>query len=153
MTTRSRHGLHAVRDGDAPRVDVTDPAPRDHGSVRVDLQSVVLAVAGRLTADTAGRLRMFLSMFTVDGGPRELVLDLSDVSAVDGDGMAPIAEAAEVLGLRGASLRLTSVSTAVAHVLDTHGDLALLTGRPSLVPGGRGTGPGDDDPGPWSGLR
>jgi anti-anti-sigma factor len=152
MTGRSRHGLHLVRDGGAASGEPAGPEPGDHEAATVHVQSVVLAVAGRLTADTAGRLRMFLSVFTVDGGPRELVLDLSDVTAVDCDGMAPIVEAAEVLGLRAASLRLTSVPAAVAHVLDMRGDRTLVTDRPSLVPGGRGARR-DDDPGPWSGLR
>lgn len=149
MTGRTGRGLHVVRDGGAP----PDPEPGAPASASVQLQSVVLAVAGMLTADTAGRLRMFLSVFTVDGGPRELVLDLSAVSAVDGDGMAPIVEAAELLSLRAASLRLASVSPEVARFLATRGDRTLVPDRPSLVPGGSGTRPGDDHPGPWSGLR
>jgi anti-anti-sigma factor len=141
MTGRSRHGLHLVRDGGAASGEPAGPEPGDHEAATVHVQSVVLAVAGRLTADTAGRLRMFLSVFTVDGGPRELVLDLSDVSAVDRDGVAPIVEAAELLSLRAASLRLTSVPAAVAHFLDTRGDRTLVTDRPSLVPDGRGGPP------------
>jgi anti-anti-sigma regulatory factor len=90
---------------------------------------VVLAIAGTLNADTAGRLRMFLSMFTVDGGPRELLLDLSDVVAADEDGMAPIFEADELLLPRRASLRLTAVSAAVTHFLDdVRCDRTLATG-------------------------
>ena len=141
MTGRSRHGLHVVRDGGTPYGEPAAPEHGDHEAAGIHLQSVVLAVAGRLTADTADRLRMFLSVFIVDGGPRELVLDLSDVSAVDRDGMAPIVQAAEVLSLRAASLQLTSVPAAVAHVLDTRGGRTLVTERPSLVPGGRGGPP------------
>jgi anti-anti-sigma factor len=126
MTGRERHGLHVVRDGDAPSGEPPGAEPGDRASTSVHLQSVVLAVAGTLTTDTAGRLRMFLSMFTVDGGPRELVLDLADVSAVDGEGMAPIVEAAELLSLRSASLRLASVSAAVANLLATRGDRTLI---------------------------
>ncbi|MGK5115588.1 STAS domain-containing protein [Geodermatophilus sp. CPCC 205506] len=80
-------------------------------------RTVVLGVGGRLDADTAGRLRLFLSMFTVDGGPAELVLDLSGVRAVDEDGMEPIHEADEVMRLRQATLRLADPSSAVAHFL------------------------------------
>ncbi len=156
MTGRSRHGMHVVKVGAAPVAGpVTADPPRrgKRASVSLHLSTVVLAVAGRLTADTAGRLRMFLSMFTVDGGPQELVLDLLDVSAVDGDGMAPILEAAEALNLRAASLRLTSASPEVAQFLDTRGYRTLVPDRPSLVPGGSGARPGDDDPGLWPGLR
>lgn len=152
MSGRSRHGLYAVRNGGAPSGEPARTRRGSHQSTSVHLRSVMLAVAGVLTADTAGRLRMFLSVFTVDGGPEELVLDLSDVSAVDGDGMAPIVEAADLLSLRAASLRLTSVSAPVAHFLDTRRDRRLVTDRPSLVPGGHGN-PDHDDPGPWSGPR
>src|SRR6476646_8418657 len=109
MAGRPRHGLHLVGDGGAASEKPPGPEPGhlEHASVR--LQSVVLAVAGRLNADTAGRLRMFLSMFTVEGGPRELVLDLSGVSSVDFEGMAPIEEADDLLSLRAASLRLVCV--------------------------------------------
>src|SRR5689334_19603493 len=117
MTGRSRHGLHVVRDNVASMASHL-PIPDQRGSVSLHLQSVVLAVAGRLNATTAGRLRMFLAMFTVDGGPRELVLDLSDVSSVDDDGMAPIFEAEEVLSLRSATLRLVCMSAPVARFLD-----------------------------------
>lgn len=131
MSGRSRHGLYAVRNGGAPSGEPARTRRGSHQSTSVHLRSVMLAVAGVLTADTAGRLRMFLSVFTVDGGPMELVLDLSDVSDVDADGMAPIFEAADVLSLRTASLRLTSLSLAVAHFLDgARHDRTLVTDRP-----------------------
>lgn len=131
MIGRSRHGLHVVRDGEAPIAEPMPPGPVERRSVSLHLSSVALAVAGRLDANTAARLRMFLSVFTVDGGPMELVLDLSDVSDVDADGMAPIFEAADVLSLRTASLRLTSLSLAVAHFLDgARHDRTLVTDRP-----------------------
>jgi anti-anti-sigma regulatory factor len=134
MSGRSRHGLHVVRDGDAPAAAPTTPVLTDPGGcpyISLHQESVRLAVGGRLDADTAGRLRMFLTMFTISGGPRELVLDLSEVFAVDGDGMAPIFEADEAMGLRLASLRLDSVSAAVAHFLDDiRCDRTLPTGPP-----------------------
>lgn len=151
MTGRSRHGLHLVRDGEDPIAEPMPPGPPgsvERRSVSLHLSSVALAVAGRLDANTAARLRMFLSVFTVDGGPMELVLDLSDISVVDADGMAPIFEAAEVLSLRTASLRLTSLSLAVAHFLDgARHDRTLVTDRPPDVPGGLRTGRDCDDPG------
>jgi hypothetical protein len=69
-------------------------------------------------------------MVTPEGGPREVLLDLSDVVAVDEEGMAPVFEADELLGLRRASLRLTSVSAAaVTHFLDdVRCDRTLATG-------------------------
>jgi hypothetical protein len=73
MTGRSRHGLHVVRDGVAPTAEPlppVDPTARSRVFLSLHQQSVVLAIAGTLNADTAGRLRMFLSMFTVEGGPR-----------------------------------------------------------------------------------
>jgi anti-anti-sigma factor len=150
MTGRSRHGLHLVSDkvaflaGHAPSAL---PGPGDQSSVSLHLQCVVLALAGRLNAHTAGRLRMFLSMFTVDGGPGELVLDLSDVVAVDSDGMAPIFEAEEVLALRAASLRLAPVSAAVADFLgDARGYPTLVTDRPPDTPQEPVTGRPDDVP-------
>ena len=121
MTGRPRHGLHVVEDGVAPAGEHVTPVPltaRRRAVLGVQQKCVVLGVGGTLDADTAGRLRMFLSMFTVDGGPRELVLDLSDVVAVDQDGMAPILEASESMRLRLGSLRLAPVSAAVAHYLD-----------------------------------
>lgn len=150
MTGRSRHGMYVVRDGRAPMPLATHfPVPGERGSVSVHLQSVVLAIAGRLNGRTAARLRMFLSMFTVDGGPRELVLDLSDVSRVDDDGMAPIFEAEEVLALRSATLRLVSVSAEVARFLDgPRRDDTLRTDRPVGTSGRRGSHrPHEDDPG------
>ncbi len=78
-------------------------------------------------------------MFTVDAGPRELLLDLSDVVAVDEDGLAPVFEADELMGLRTASLRLTSVSAAVTHYLDgVRGNRTLATGP---LPGAASPGP------------
>lgn len=137
MSGRSRHGLHLIRNDDAPAPEkITSPLPSPGGCPLVTLrqQSVVLSIAGTLNADTAGRLRLFLSMFTVDGGPRELLLDLSDVVAVDEDGLAPVFEADELLGLRSASLRLTSVSAAVSHHLDgVRGNRTLATGWPPGV--------------------
>jgi anti-anti-sigma regulatory factor len=137
MTRRSRHGLHVVRDGVAPAPAQIGPGlleARVAPSLALHQQSVVLAVGGRLNADTAGRLRMFLSMFTIDGGPGELVLDLSDVDAVDEDGMAPIHEADESMRLRLASLRVASMSAAVAHYLDDgRCGRTLATGSPPDV--------------------
>lgn len=141
MTGRSRHGLHVVRDGDAPP---GEPVPRPREPLlTVHQRSVVLAIGGRLDADTAGRLRMFLAMFSIEGGPRELVLDLSGVLAVDEDGMAPVLEAAEVMRLRAATLRLVSVSAAVSRHLDDGVSLdhrALLTGPPPDPDADRGPG-------------
>jgi len=144
MTGRARHGLHLVRDGDAqPAEQVTPVLPDapERPFLTLHEDSVELAIGGRLNADTAGRLRMFLSMFTVVGGPRELVLDLSEAFAVDEDGMAPIFEAEEVMRLRRASLRLAPVSTSVAQFLDDvrHGR-TLTTGEPP-EPDGRPGGP------------
>ncbi len=137
MTGRSRHGLRVVRDGVAPVAEQLTPVlPNARGRAFLSLhqQSVVLAIGGRLNADTAGRLRMFLTMFTIDGGPRELVLDLSDVFAVDEDGMAPIHEADESMRLRLASLRLASSSAAVANYLDDVGcGRTFATGSPPEV--------------------
>ena len=134
MAERWRHGLHVV--GDPP--PATPLRPAGHAgrrlSLRLHQQSVVLKVAGRLNADTCGRLRMFLSIFTLDGGPRELVLDLSDVYAVDEEGMAPIFEADESMRLRRATLRLMPLSAAVVHFLaDARCDRAIATGP---LPGG-----------------
>ena len=132
MAGRSRHGLHVVRDGDAPSAEEFTPIlpnAAGHPFLSLDQQSVVLAIAGRLNADTAGRLGMFLAMSSVVGGPRELVLDLSDVVAVDEDGMAPIFEADEAMCGRNASLRLASVSAAVSSSSKTLGS----TGRSPQV--------------------
>jgi anti-anti-sigma factor len=109
-----------VRDGDSPGGDTVAPLHRDgvrRASITLFQETVVLAVTGQLNADTAGRLRMFLTMFTVDGGPRELVLDLAGIHAVDEAGMGPIHEADEAMRLRSASLRLVSLSPAVTHLL------------------------------------
>lgn len=129
MSGRSRHGLHVVREADAPAAQEVTPDPRNpcgHPFVTFQQQSLVLAIAGMLNAETAGRLRMYLSMVTADGGPQELLLDLSDVVAVDEAGMAPVFEADELLGLRSASLRLAAVSASVAHFLaDVRCDRAL----------------------------
>lgn len=126
MAGRPRHGLHAVGDGDrsaAATPPPTVPDARARLFLRLDQRSVVLAVAGRLNADTAGRLRMHLAMFTGWGGPRELVLDLSGVLAADEDGMAPVFEADEAMRSRSGSVRLTSVPAAVAPFLDENGPL------------------------------
>ncbi|SMO96637.1 anti-anti-sigma factor [Geodermatophilus aquaeductus] len=136
MTGRSRHGLHVVRDGEAPdRAPGRAPVPRPREPLlSLHQRSVVLAVGGRLDADTAGRLRMFLAMFSTEGGPRELVLDMSGVLAIDEEGMAPVLEAAEAMRLRAATLRLVSVSAAVTRHLDDGVSLdhrALLTGPPT----------------------
>ena len=149
MTGRSRHGLYLVRGA-----GTSDRATEQHGPpnalerplLSLRQQSVVLAIGGNLNADTAGRLRLFLSMFTAGGGPSELVLDLAEVFAVDEDGMAPIIEAEEMMRLRMASLRLASVSASVACFLDDvrHGR-SLSAGQPS--PDGRPAGAAMDDDG------
>jgi anti-anti-sigma factor len=121
MTGRSRHGLYSVKDSGPPgAAAVATFLPSASGPLFLSLrqQSLVLAVGGRLDADTAARLHMYLSKFTRAGGPQELVLDLSEVVAVDEDGMAPIIEADETMRLRSASLRLTAHSAAVADFLD-----------------------------------
>jgi len=121
MTGRARHGLHVVRDGEPPTADPIVPALPDalrRPFLSLSQQSAELAIGGRLDADTAGRLRIFLSMFTVDGGPEELLLDLSGAFAVDEEGMAPIFEADVAMRLRQASLRLAPVSPSVAQFLD-----------------------------------
>jgi anti-anti-sigma regulatory factor len=121
MTGRARHGLHLVRDGDAPPAEPIGPARPDalpRPFLSLSQQSAELAIGGRLDADTAGRLRIFLSMFTVEGGPQELLLDLSGAVAVDEEGMAPIFEADVAMRQRRASLRLSPVSPSVAQFLD-----------------------------------
>jgi len=139
MPGRSRHGLHAVPDGLTPDGDAPDGGAPDGGAPTLDppavgaspsrqdgrarsflsleQRSVVLGIGGRLDADTAGRLRLLLTMFTISGGPTELVLDLSGVIAVDEDGMAPVHEADEAMTLRRGTLRLAAVSPAVAAYL------------------------------------
>ena len=121
MAGRSRHGLHVVRGDSQPAAPLRPRLTEDGGKrsyLSLHQQSVVLCIGGLLNADTASRLRVFLSMFTVDGGPAELVLDLAAVQAVDEDGMAPIHEAGESMRLRLGSLRLVSVSPAVAQHLE-----------------------------------
>ena len=138
MTGRPRHGLHVVRDVDPPGTDTVAPLQRDAARRPVLIltqETVVLALRGQLNADTAGRLRMFLAMFTVDGGPRELVLDLGGVHLVDEAGMVPIHEAGEALRLRSAALRLVAPSAAVAHLLTDHrGTQALPSDVLGLAP-------------------
>ena len=118
MTGRRQHGLHVVHDGDPPGegtvASLHRPAAR-RPSLTLTQETVVLGVSGQLSADTAGRLRMVLGMFTMDGGPRELVLDLAGVHAVDEAGMGPLYEADEAMRLRSASLRLVSLSAAVCR--------------------------------------
>ncbi|MBB3083901.1 STAS domain-containing protein [Geodermatophilus sabuli] len=140
MTPRPRHGLHVVPDAAASAEPGT--IPLRPGPLSLRQESLVLGIGGRLDADTAGRLRMFLSMFTVVGGPRELVLDLSGVRAVDEDGMAPIHEADEAMALREAVLRLVAPSPAVTHHLaDPRCARTLRCGPP----------PGAPWPGPYDG--
>ncbi len=134
MSGRSRHGLHVVQENVAPLEEPILPLltsvhrPLSPGLIQ---QSVALGIAGPLNADTAGRLRMFLPMFTIDGGPRDLVPDLSDVRTVDEDGMAPIFEADEAMCSRPASMRLSSTSAAVArYLIDVRRDGMTATGRP-----------------------
>jgi anti-anti-sigma regulatory factor len=151
MTGRARHGLHLVREGDAQGAPQTTSALPDSPGRRflsLRQQSVVLAIGGRMNADTAGRLRMFLSMFTVDSGPGELVLDLSGVFAVDEDGMAPVFEADEMMRLRMASLRLAPVSASVAQFLDDVrcGRTLATDGPPEWDSDPGGPVPGDDRP-------
>ena len=124
MAGRSRHGLHVVRGDGSPAAAPGLRLTEDGGTrpyLSLHQQSVVLCIGGLLNADTASRLRVFLSMFTVDGGPAELVLDLAAVQAVDEDGMAPIREADESMRLRQGSLRLVSVSPAVTQHLEDDG--------------------------------
>jgi anti-anti-sigma regulatory factor len=157
MTGRARNRLHLVEDGDAQAAKPNTPVlPDVPGRPLLSLrqQSVVLAIGGRLNADTAGRLRMFLSMFTVAGGPQELVLDLSDVFAVDEDGMAPVFEAEEAMRPRMACLRLASESASVCRLPrrrplqpDAHHLSAAGTGR-----GAGGPTPGRRPSAPRSGM-
>ena len=156
MAGRSRHGLHLVRGGLPPAAPSTARRPAD-GRERLFLslhqQSVVLRIGGLLNADTAGRLRVFLAMFTVEGGPAELVLDLAAVHAVDEEGMAPIHEADAAMRLRLATLRLVSVSAAVTdHLGDARCSRTLAVAPPPGpvwgVPTGEPALPDDDLPRP-----
>jgi anti-anti-sigma regulatory factor len=147
MTGRARHGLHLVRDGAPPAAEPIVPALPDalrRPFLSLSQQSAELAIGGRLDADTAGRLRIFLSMFTVDGGPEELLLDLSGAFAVDEEGMAPIFEADVAMRLRRASLRLAPVSPSVALFLDRVGAGRTLPPAEEPEPDG---GPEEPDPG------
>lgn len=147
MTGRARHGLHVVRDGEPPTADPIVPALPDalrRPFLSLSQQSAELAIGGRLDADTAGRLRIFLSMFTVDGGPEELLLDLSGAFAVDEEGMAPIFEADVAMRLRRASLRLAPVSPSVALFLDQVGAGRTLPTGGAPEPDG---GPEEPEPG------
>ena len=150
MTGRARHGLHLVTDGDAPAAERTSQVHADvprRPLLSLRQETVVLAIGGRLDADTAGRLRLFLSMFTGDGGPRELVLDLSDVFAVDEDGMAPVFEAEEAMRLRAARLLLEFESASVAGFLDDGRCPRSLTSRRPPTPDGTiGPDRGDGHP-------
>ena len=104
MAGRSRHGLHVVEEGRPPGAPSRVRFTEDGGKrpfLSLHQQSVVLRIGGLLNADTAGRLRLFLSMSTVDGGPAEVVLDLAAVHAVDEDGMAPIHVADESMASGG----------------------------------------------------
>lgn len=134
MSGRSRHCLNVAQENLAP---VDEPIlaplrsvhrPLSPGLIR---KSAALCIAGSLHAGTAGRLQMFLPMFTADGGPRELLPDLSDVFAVDEDAMAPIVEADEAMCARKASIRPSSMTAAVArHLVDLRLDGMLATGQP-----------------------
>ena len=156
MAGRSRHGLHVVRGDSQPAAPLRPRLTEDGGKrsyLSLHQQSVVLCIGGLLNADTASRLRVFLSMFTVDGGPAELVLNLVAVHAVDEEGMAPIHEADEAMRLRMASLRLASVSAAVTHYLgDARCSRTLAvtppTGSVWGVPTGEPALPDDDVPRP-----
>jgi anti-anti-sigma regulatory factor len=116
-----RHGLHVVPDpspltqgpGEPPPPGVRHRPPH----LRVRHESVELRVSGDLTADTAGCLRAFLSMFTSGGGPHLLVLDVAEVSRVDGDGVQPLWEARDLLLLRSARLRLRNAPAALTQQL------------------------------------
>ena len=156
MTGRARHGLHLVRDGDAPPAEPIGPAGPDalrRPFLSLSQQSAELAIGGRLDADTAGRLRIFLSMFTVEGGPQELLLDLSGALAVDEEGMAPIFEADIAMRLRQASLRLAPVSPSVALFLDQVGAGRTLPSAEEPEPDGEPeeSDPGDGGPRPCPG--
>jgi len=150
MTGRARHGLHVVRDGEPPAADPIVPALPDalRPFLSLSQQSAELAIGGRLDADTAGRLRIFLSMFTVDGGPEELLLDLSGAFAVDEEGMAPIFEADVAMRLRQASLRLAPVSPSVAQFLDQVGAGRTLPSAEEPEPDGEPEEPDPGDGGP-----
>ncbi|MBM7808664.1 anti-anti-sigma regulatory factor [Geodermatophilus bullaregiensis] len=120
-----------VREDLPPTGPPPPPAHPERLVLSLHQQSVVLRIGGQLNADTAGRLRLFLSMFTVDGGPEELVLDLAGVHAVDEEGMAPVHEADDWMRLRQASLRVAAVSPAVAaHLGDARCSRTLDTGPP-----------------------
>jgi anti-anti-sigma regulatory factor len=145
MRNRPRHGLHLVpRNAVLPQVESSDGtarvlAPARRAFVSLSQESVVVAVGGRLNADTAGRLRLFLTMFTLDGGPRELVVDLAGAYTVDDAGMSPIWEADEAMRLRAGALWLAHPSPAVTHYLeDGRHDRALAVGT------GTRTDPGHD---------
>ena len=154
MTGRARHGLHLVRDGDAPADEPIAAGGLDvlrRPFLSLSQQSVELAIGGRLDADTAGRLRMFLSMFTVNGGPQELLLDLSGAFAVDEEGMAPIFEAEAAMRLRTATLRLAPVSASVAQFLDEVRGGPTLTAVEPLERDGGPADPAPDEEGPCRG--
>ncbi|MEU2348532.1 STAS domain-containing protein [Modestobacter sp. NPDC049651] len=118
--------MHVVQAGAAP---MAESVPVDTRRLVLSLhqRSVVLTIGGMLNADTAGRVGMFLSMFTGAGGPEQLVLDLSAVITVDAAGMAPIHDADASMRSRQGDLRLASVSSAVArHLLDVDCGSALV---------------------------
>ena len=71
---------------------------------------------------------------------------MSDVRAVDEDGMAPIFEADEAMCFRTASMRLSSMSAAVArYPVDVRLDGMLATCRPPEPDGAPEVPARDDD--------
>ena len=87
-------------------------------------------------------------MFTVDGGPEDLLLDLSGAFAADEEGMAPSFEAEVAMRLRRASLRLAPVSPSVALFLDQvrAGRTLPIAGAPEPDSGPAEPDPGDGGP-------
>lgn len=95
--------------------------------------SLSISLRGHLTGSSAAMMRLHLLTLAATGGPEELILNLSDVHAIDPDGAEPLLEAQELQHRRGGILRIESPSSVVLQFLCTQRRFARL-----LIPPGQG---------------
>ena len=117
-----------------------EPAGRDDGPDRPDLQvvtlyrlgTVVLAVSGELDVASAPMLRAHVR-FALGGRPARLVLDLAGLGFCDAAGLSVLAMAQNAATRDGVSLALAAVPRPVSRLLKMTGMNRTLDVYPSVA--------------------
>ena len=111
------------------------PAPGAASAVHSTGDTLTLRLTGSLTGSTVAMVRLHLITLAGAWRPRELVLDLSGVEAIDVAGVGPLLDARRMQVRQGGLFRVGDVSARALEFLRAEPGFAeLLTASPESPP-------------------